>query len=88
VRNADSFPSTSTTVGLGRSFARNQWAHVNDVVAAEFHVRRDRRDAFLAMAERVRDADNAFNGEGAKLASAPTPLPTRRRRSIGVVVLA
>ena len=61
---------------------------MNDVVDAELHVRRDRRDVFLAMAERVPDADNAFDGEGAKLASVPTPLPARRRRSIGVVVLA
>jgi hypothetical protein len=32
VRNAPSFPSTSTTVGLGRGFAWNHWARLNDVV--------------------------------------------------------
>lgn len=61
VRNADSFPSTSTAIGLGRSFAWNQWARVNDVVGAEFHVRRDRRDVFLAMAASLRNAGNALD---------------------------
>jgi hypothetical protein len=41
VRNADSFPSSSTTVGLGRSFAWNQWARLNGVVDEHFNVLRD-----------------------------------------------
>ena len=32
VRDADSFPSTNTTVGLGRKVAWNQWARVNGIV--------------------------------------------------------
>lgn len=32
VSEKDTFPSTATCVGLGRSFAWNQWALVNDVV--------------------------------------------------------
>lgn len=40
VRTAERFPSSSTTVGLGRSFAWNQWAWVNGVVDGEFRVRR------------------------------------------------
>lgn len=32
VRNAESFPSSNTTVGLGRSFAWNQWAVVNNII--------------------------------------------------------
>lgn len=61
VRNADSFPSSNTTVGLGRSFAWNQWARVNDVVDEHFRVRRDKRDAFLAMAEALCGPDNALD---------------------------
>lgn len=40
VRNADRFPSSNTTVGLGRSFAWNQWARVHGVVDDRFRVRR------------------------------------------------
>ena len=47
VRTADRFPSTSTTVGLGRSFAWNQWARVNDVVDAAFRVRHAAADRAL-----------------------------------------
>lgn len=61
VRNADSFPSSNTTVGLGRSFAWNQWARVNEVVDHEFRVRRDKRAAFLAMAEVMCGPDNALD---------------------------
>lgn len=89
MRNADSFPNANTTVGLGRSLAWNQWARVNNVMDAEFHVRRDRRDVLLAMAESLRDADNASDARGgAKLASAPASHNARRRRSISVAALA
>jgi hypothetical protein len=89
VRDADSFPSANTTVGPGQSLAWNQWARVNDVMDAEFHVRRDRRDVFLAMAESLHDADNAFDARGgAKLAGAPASHNARRWRSISVAVLA
>jgi len=63
VRNADSFPSTSSTVGLGRSFSWNQWARVNNVVDAEFNVLRtdDARERFATTADLLRGqgADNA-----------------------------
>lgn len=52
VRNADRFPSSNTTVGLGRNFSWNQWARVNDVVDDDFRVRRGEADRarFLASA--------------------------------------
>lgn len=64
VRNADRFPSSNTTVGLGRSFAWNQWARVNDVVDADFRVRRDAADRarFQRRAAELRRADNADDG--------------------------
>lgn len=64
VRNADRFPSSNTTVGLGRNFAWNQWARVNDVVDADFRVRRDAADRthFLIRAAELRRADNADDG--------------------------
>lgn len=63
VRTADRFPSTSTTVGLGRSFAWNQWARVNGVVGGDFRVRRDpeSRSRFLRLAAAARDEDNAYD---------------------------
>ncbi|PSM16294.1 hypothetical protein [Nitratireductor sp. StC3] len=62
VRTADRFPSTSTTVGLGRSFAWNQWARVNGVVDDAFRVKRgvDDRARFRAMANQLRGEDNAL----------------------------
>lgn len=61
VRTADRFPSSSTTVGLGRSFAWNQWARVNDVVDEDFRVRRSATDRarFVALSAPRGDADNA-----------------------------
>jgi hypothetical protein len=52
VRNADRFPSSNTTVGLGRNFSWNQWARVNDVVDEDFRVRHGYADRarFLACA--------------------------------------
>jgi hypothetical protein len=61
VANADRFPSTSTTVGLGRKVAWNQWARVNNVVDENFRVRRDQAARFAAMADRLRGDDNAFD---------------------------
>lgn len=63
VRSADRFPSTTTTVGLGRSFAWNQWARVNDVVDAQFRVRRGVADRvrFLALSDQLRRNDNAMD---------------------------
>lgn len=61
VRDADRFPSSNTTVGLGRSFAWNHWARVHDVVDEDFRVRRgvaDRR-RFAMRAAQLRKADNA-----------------------------
>lgn len=61
VRNADRFPSTNTTVGLGRSFSWNQWARVNGVVDETFRVRRGETDRirFLARAVELRHSENA-----------------------------
>jgi len=63
VRTADGFPSTTTTVGLGRSFAWNQWARVNGVVDERFSVRRtaDDRARFARLSLGLRDADNALD---------------------------
>lgn len=63
VRNANSFPSTSTTVGLGRNFAWNQWARVNDVVDADFRVKRGEADRarFSLLSDNLRDAGNALD---------------------------
>lgn len=61
VRTSDRFPSTKTTVGLGRSFAWNQWARVNGVVDEDFKVIRDRKDHFIAMSNMLRGDDNALD---------------------------
>lgn len=70
VRNAASFPSSNTTVGLGRSFAWNQWARVNNVVDGDFKVHRDAaaRERFAVMAELLRGQgeDNAQDGRNAR----------------------
>lgn len=61
VRDADRFPSSNTTVGLGRSFAWNQWARVNDVVDDTFRVRRgaEHRARFQLRAAELRTDGNA-----------------------------
>jgi hypothetical protein len=53
VRNADRFPSSNTTVGLGRSFAWAQWALRNGVVDQDFKVQRQRRHRFIEIASAV-----------------------------------
>ncbi|MFA1677224.1 hypothetical protein ACDY97_32110 [Rhizobium mongolense] len=67
VQNADRFPSSSTTVGLGRNFAWNQWARVNDVVDHAYRVKRSQadRDRFEALAGHLRSSDNALDGRSA-----------------------
>ncbi|MFG1305193.1 hypothetical protein V5F34_13805 [Xanthobacter autotrophicus] len=67
IRSADRFPSTTTTVGLGRSFAWNQWARVNHVVDASFRVKRDieNRRRFLAMADQLHKEGNALDARAA-----------------------
>lgn len=61
VRNADRFPSSDTTVGLGRSFSWNQWARVNGVVDEHFKVRRDELEIFSKLADQLRGNDNALD---------------------------
>lgn len=73
VRTADRFPSTSTTVGLGRSFAWNQWARVNDVVDEHFVVRRGVKARFAMLADLLRAEDNALDARGAGQRLAPAP---------------
>lgn len=67
VRSADRFPSSSTTVGLGRRFAWNQWARVNGVVDDAFRVKRgaDDRARFLAIADQLRDDGNVLDARAA-----------------------
>lgn len=71
VRTADRFPSSNTSVGLGRSFAWNQWARVNDVVDVNFRVLRtaEARARFAFMADSLRDTDNALDARSAAAAS-------------------
>lgn len=65
VNTADRFPSSSTTVGLGRSFAWNQWARVNGVVGADFKVRQGRKVIFMQRADQLRGSDNALDRRAA-----------------------
>lgn len=67
VRGAERFPSSKTTVGLGRSFAWNHWARINGVVDGEFRVRRSDADRarFIALADSLRDSGNALDARGA-----------------------
>lgn len=63
VLNADSFPSTNTCVGLGRSISWNQWARVNGVVDQDFKVKTSAHDVerFNAMAKLLNKNDNALD---------------------------
>lgn len=67
VANANRFPSSSTTVGLGRSFAWNQWARMNNVVDGDFRVKRAPADQkrFIALADHTRRDDNALDARRA-----------------------
>jgi hypothetical protein len=72
VRNADRFPSSNTTVGLGRSFSWNQWARVNNVVDANFRVRVTERVRFLRLAvSPTGDSHNALDNRSATHFSIP-----------------
>lgn len=60
---ADQWPTTEITVGLGRSFAWNHWARVNNVVDATGKVRLERTEEFKALAARLEsEAGNALDG--------------------------
>jgi hypothetical protein len=74
VRSADRFPSSNTTVGLGRSFAWNQWARVNGVVDEQFRVLRDPRSRlrFASCAQAMCDSDNALDARSSR---ALPPIP-------------
>ena len=61
VRDAPSFPSTKTTVGLGRSFAWNHWARLNGVVGDDFTVIRGQRRRFIRLAQQLQADDNALD---------------------------
>jgi hypothetical protein len=69
VHGAERFPSSKTTVGLGRSFSWCQWARVHNVVDREFVVLRSPSDRqrFLFMADQLRGdgEDNAMDGRHA-----------------------
>lgn len=69
VRSGDRFPSTTTTVGLGRSFSWNQWAVQNGVVDADFNVIRspDMTLHFMSKANELRTDDNAYDNRGKKV---------------------
>lgn len=71
VRGAERFPSSSTTVGLGRSFAWCQWARVNDVVGQDFVVLRTPadRERFMVMSDLLRGQgqDNAQDSRTRKV---------------------
>jgi hypothetical protein len=60
VRHAERFPSSNTTVGLGRSLAWNQWAIVNGVADHDGKVIGD-PDVLLAKAEELKTSDNALD---------------------------
>lgn len=66
VKGAERFPSSKTTVGLGRSFAWNHWARINGVVDSDFRVRRSDADRvrFIALADSLRDSGNALDARG------------------------
>jgi hypothetical protein len=83
VRTADRFPSSSTSVGLGRSFAWNQWARVNDVVDDEFLVLRtpEAQDRFSAMAAVLR-GDGMDNANDARNAGATKKAGAKAHRII------
>ena len=61
VRDAPSFPSTKTTVGLGRSFAWNHWARLNGVVGDDVTVIRGQRRRFIRLAQQLQADDNALD---------------------------
>lgn len=83
VRNADRFPSTNTTVGLGRSFAWNQWARTAGVVDEDFHVKRGDADRvrFLALADSLRRDGNASDARAIAASNASGPIASSQAYS-------
>lgn len=79
VRDAGQFPSSPTCVGLGRSFARNQWARVHGVVDDDFRVIRSAAGRFLSMADALRDADNALDRRSQSAAAKAQAITIHRR---------
>lgn len=79
VRGADRFPSTTTTVGLGRSFAWNQWARVNGVVDEDFKVLRtaQARARFEERAAALCEDDNALDARSMRAEPAGQVRPVR-----------
>lgn len=78
VRTSDRFPSTTSSVGLGRSFAWNQWARLNGVVDAEFKTLRtaDAKERFATMAELLR-GQGEDNAQDVRSAGAGRTIPIR-----------
>lgn len=61
-RSADRFPSSNTTIGLGRNKSWFQFALINQIIDPGTHqVRRDSLDFFRDMAEAQRADDNALD---------------------------
>jgi hypothetical protein len=69
VRTVRPAPSSTKTIGLGRSFAWNQWAWVNAVVGEDQRVRRGASDRarFNALSEELRDEGNALDARAARV---------------------
>lgn len=61
VRNAPRFPSSNTSVGLGRKFAWNHWARLNGIVDENFRVKRELSAHFSRMSDKLRGDDNALD---------------------------
>lgn len=76
VRTVGPAPSSSKTIGLGRSFAWNQWAWINGVLDDDQRVRRgvSDRERFMALSEELRDEGNALDARAARV----IPIATAR----------
>jgi len=62
VRDADSFPSSNTTVGLGRKIAWNQWARVNGITDKDGNFIGNREELLERATALNEEADNALDG--------------------------
>ncbi len=54
IGSGDRWPSSKTTVGLGRSFAWNHWARMNSVVNSDGKVIREYSGYFLKMSDKLK----------------------------------
>ena len=92
VRDAPSFPSTKTTVGLGRSFAWNHWARLNGVVGDDCTVIRGQRRRFIRLAQQLQADDNALDARAglasANAARTASSAPGSAQRSTTVAAMA